>query len=104
VTFSNPAPSPRFWQRVAERADQLCTDRNLVLFPLGTAECRRAIKYFNDGTLWMRPPEPTGKPLHMFAQHTILGVATPERRSYGISRARSRMHSISVCTRWKIMN
>lgn len=63
VTFSNPALGPRYWQRIAERAQALCQERDTILVPMTFNEMHQIIEYINIG---------------VFKVHTL-----PPQRRYG---------------------
>jgi hypothetical protein len=58
VTFSNSAGGPRYWQRVAERAQALCTARGIMLFPMTTEEIHAAIDLIAREVFFIRPHRP----------------------------------------------
>jgi hypothetical protein len=64
VTFGNDAWGPRYWQRIAERAQALCDERGIVLFPLTPADTVAAIDLITSGAFRVRPRGPQEQDSH----------------------------------------
>lgn len=58
VGTTNPYYSPRYWCRIAERAQVLCKERDTVLFPCAPDEMRQCIEYINAGVFNVHPRHP----------------------------------------------
>jgi hypothetical protein len=59
----------RYWERVAERAQALCTERGIILFPLTDEEIRAAIDLIDRDVFTVRPIWEDGRGNHGWRSH-----------------------------------
>jgi hypothetical protein len=61
VTFSRPSWGPRYWQRIAERAQLLCKERNIILVPANTDQLRQFLGYIESGVFIVHLRQPQSR-------------------------------------------